>query len=271
MSSLSPRRPLLHPAILAGILVNVGVLIAALIAFKTGSPLASKFVDEDALVEWLQFLCFTALSVLLFFIAWERLQREGRITWPVIALVGLGLVVALAAVEEVSWFQRVIGLESPEFFRQHNKQNETNLHNLAMGDASVHKRVLVKLIFAVGITHNLILPLLARRWPAVRRLIESLGGYLPPLSAAIVYLVLVAISQTAIDHPRRGELAEAFGAVHYLSTVFAAYVAGLGYGGPAVFDNPADRHRVSVLYGWALVFLVFMAWLLGQGYVPIPE
>lgn len=33
--------------------------------------------------------------------------------------------------EEVSWFQRHIGIETTEFFLEHNMQNEMNLHNLS--------------------------------------------------------------------------------------------------------------------------------------------
>ena len=92
----------------------------------------------------------------------------------VLGLAGLSLLVGLAACEEISWFQRVLGVESSEFFRQHNRQAETNLHNLALGDASLHKTVLLKLIFITGITHNLVLPLLARSRPAIGRFIESI-------------------------------------------------------------------------------------------------
>jgi len=162
----------------------------------------------------------------------------------------------------------VLGVDSPEFFRQHNRQFETNLHNLALGGASLHKTILVKLIFVVGITHNVILPLVARSRPAVQRWVESLGVYLPPLSASFAYLALVLLSHLFIDHSRKGELGEMFGAVHYLATVFTAYVIGLGYGKPAVIESQPDARRVSILFAMVLVFLVFVAWLLGSTYNP---
>ncbi len=37
----------------------------------------------------------------------------------------------LAALEEISWGQHIFGFESPPFFQTHNRQAETNLHNLA--------------------------------------------------------------------------------------------------------------------------------------------
>ena len=36
----------------------------------------------------------------------------------------------LCTLEEISWGQRILGTESPEFFLTHNIQQETNLHNV---------------------------------------------------------------------------------------------------------------------------------------------
>ena len=164
----------------------------------------------------------------------------------------------------------MLNVETPEFFRQHNRQIETNLHNLFIGEINLHKEVIIRVIFITGITHNLILPVLAIYRPAVRQKVESLGVYLPPLAAAISYLVLLALSQVLLDHPRRGELGETFGAIHYLSTSFAAYFAGVRYQRP-LFTLREDRTRVSWMFAWFMVFLVFVAWLLAAGYPPVRD
>lgn len=265
---MGSRTSLLHPVILTAIAINGIVLALALAWSDPDSPRMWRLLGEDGLVEWMQFLCFSVLAALLGFIAMDRMSRQSRLSLDVIGIAGLSALVALAALEEVSWFQRVLGVDSPEFFRQHNRQFETNLHNLALGGASLHKTILVKLIFIVGITHNVILPLVARTRPAVQRWVESLGVYLPPLSASLVYLLLVLLSHLFIDHSRKGELGEMFGAVHYLATVFTAYVIGLGYGKPAVIESQPDTRRVSTLFAMLLVFLVFVAWLLGSTYNP---
>src|SRR5262245_25267651 len=104
----------------------------------------------------MQFLVFAMTSGLLGYAAIERWQRERRIDLPVLALAGLCVVVAAAAMEEVSWFQRVLHIQSPEFFQHNNRQGETNLHNLALGSkGSIHKTILLKLIVLVGLTHNI--------------------------------------------------------------------------------------------------------------------
>lgn len=263
---MTTRNWYLHPVIAAAIGINVGVLALALAWSGPDAALLWRLLGEDGIVEWMQFLCFAVMSVLLGFAAADRWIRQSRLSLEVIGMAGLSVLVALAALEEISWFQRVLGVETPDFFRQHNRQSETNLHNLALGSASVHKTVLVKLIFIIGIMHNLVLPLVARSKAAVKRQVESLGLYLPPLSAALPYLLLVLLSHLLIEHPRKGELGEMFGAVHYLSTVFTAYLAGVGYGRPAVIENPADGRRISVLFAMLMVFLLFVSWLLTAGY-----
>jgi hypothetical protein len=45
-------------------------------------------------------------------------------------LAALILVASLAALEEISWGQQVLGFRSSKFFLDHNLQRETNLHNL---------------------------------------------------------------------------------------------------------------------------------------------
>lgn len=258
------RQALFHPAIATGIAVNV-FLLALSVAWSGDTRQLWLLLGEDGIVEWMQFICFAVTAGLLGFAALDHWKRQPGMNMKLLALSGLSAVVALAALEEISWFQRVLQIQSPEFFVQNNRQAETNLHNLAMGSGSLHKNVLLKLIFLMGITHNLILPLLARYRPGVKRWVESMGLYLPPLSAAVAYLVLVALSHALIDHPRKGELGEAFGAVHYLATVFAAYFAGVAYGRPAVFDNAADARRVSGLFALQLLFLLMVAWLLSAG------
>jgi hypothetical protein len=253
-----------HPVIAVGVVINVFIMGLA-IYWSHDHDALWRLLVEDGIVEWMQFLCFAATSGLLAFLAVEQWQREPKINLQFLAFVGLAGLVGLAALEEISWFQRILHIASPEFFLQNNRQSETNLHNLAMGKNSFHKAVLLKIIAIVGITHNIILPLLARKRPAVRAFVERFGLYLPPLSASVIYVALVALSHLLIDHPRKGELGEVFGAVHYMVTVFGAYFLGVGYGKPAVFQQPADARRVSTLFCMLMVFLLMTGWILSAG------
>ena len=251
----------IHPVIMAAIAINVAMLGLAL-AWAGDTVRMVKLLHEDGIVEWMQFLCFVVISAMLAYVATDRAIREKRVSLAVLGIAGVSLVVALAAMEEISWFQRVLNVPSPEFFVANNRQAEMNLHNLALGKASIHKTILLKLILLIGLVHNLVLPFLARKRPQIRTFVESLGLYLPPLTASIIYVGLVLLSIGLVDHPRKGELGELFGATHYLSTAFAAYVMGANYDSTTLIENRTDAKKVSVLFIMLMAFLLFMAWML---------
>ena len=253
-----------HPVIAVGVFINVFVMGLALY-WAHDHDAIWRLLVEDGIVEWTQFLCFAATSGLLGFLAVEQWQREPKISLQFLAFAGLCALVGLAALEEVSWFQRVLHLPSPQFFLENNRQAETNIHNLAFGKSSLHKAILLKVIAIVGLTHNIFLPLLARKRPGIRTFVEKMGLYLPPLSAAVIYVGLTAMSHLLIDHPRKGELGELFGAVHYMTTVFAAYFLGVGYNKAPVFAQGADARRVSTLFVMLMLFLLMIGWILSAG------
>ncbi|WP_426209431.1 hypothetical protein [Massilia sp. TWP1-3-3] len=251
----------IHPVIVAAIAINICALALA-VAWSGNETRMFTLLHEDGIVEWMQFLCFTVIAAMLAYVAIDRATRLPRSTLAVLGIAGISLVVALAAMEEISWFQRVLNVPSPDFFAVNNRQAEMNLHNLALGKGSIHKTILLKLIVLIGLVHNVVLPLLARSRPGIRRFVESLGLYLPPLTASFAYILLVILSNVLIDHPRKGELGELFGATHYLSTAFAAYVIGSNYDSPALIEHEVDARKVTVLFIMVMAFLVLMAWML---------
>ncbi len=102
------------------------------------------FHSEVGPVELVSALLFLPMAVFAAWVAFA-LHRHGStgITpesasgpmWPAttwFALFALGSIFMF--LEETSFGQHVIGFESPEFFKEHNKQHELSLHNLA-GDA----------------------------------------------------------------------------------------------------------------------------------------
>jgi len=59
-----------------------------------------------------------------------RTLRNHQKVWPVANLfLILSIGFAFIFGEEISWGQRIFGIETPEYISQYNKQNEINLHN----------------------------------------------------------------------------------------------------------------------------------------------
>jgi hypothetical protein len=90
---------------------------------------ANLIMVEDGLVENTQAILLLVAALVFIYIANKmRVLKKYNI-----AIVGLlfALILFLVFMEEVSWFQRVLEVESSEFFKQNNAQSETNLHNLS--------------------------------------------------------------------------------------------------------------------------------------------
>lgn len=112
---------------------------------------------EDGPVEWVQaVVCFAAFVVGLRF--WLRERRHYPVWAQIFFLIGVAGAL-FAALEEVSYGQRIFGWGTPDSWGLINDQNETNLHN-----ASSWLDQKPRLILFIGsVIGGLIIPAL-RRW-----------------------------------------------------------------------------------------------------------
>jgi len=118
---------------------------------------------EDLLGEWSQFYFF---AIALFFSV--RLALAGSRFWLFFA--ALAVACFYVTGEEISWGQRLFNIATPDFFRAHNLQQETNLHNFFTGPYNtLLKRIIEALLACAFIIYGVIYPLeLKVNWkPAV--------------------------------------------------------------------------------------------------------
>ena len=109
----------------------IGVLtlsVGFLLLFLFRPSVFNSIAAEDGLVEWGSAILFFCCS-LLFAVALARSSNNGGIPVPVRWTLALFMLVFFVlAMEEISWFQRVLGIEAPGVFNS-NQQDEINLHN----------------------------------------------------------------------------------------------------------------------------------------------
>ena len=98
--------------------------------------LYEAFVQEDSFIENAQAV-FYFLSALISGVTAWRFFRQGKTISAAICIAMLAAF-GFICLEEISWFQRVLSIESPEFFLEHNKQDEITLHNLRPIQAVLH-------------------------------------------------------------------------------------------------------------------------------------
>lgn len=101
---------------------------ALLLAFPLTARVARWLLAEDHLVEDLTFAAFLAASVIAGRLAW--VYRRGVPWWIAGIYVLLALAFFAIGMEELSWGQRRIGFETPEWLRRINGQGEVTLHNI---------------------------------------------------------------------------------------------------------------------------------------------
>ena len=135
-------------------------LVTAMVVFSPG--LLVRFGAEDGLVENFSFACAMLASILFavsyFLIPWTgSAERAARLL-----VAALAIVLFLIAMEEISWTQRILGLDTPAFFSG-NAKGEINFHNYA---TNLFESAYYLAGFAVLCFMPFVINARAEQWPA---------------------------------------------------------------------------------------------------------
>ena len=87
-----------------------------------------NMIQEDSCLENMQFLVYGAGAIMAVFFGHDAMKKGHFVNGLI--LLALGLMLALASLEEISWGQRLFMIASPEWFQKNNLQKEITLHNL---------------------------------------------------------------------------------------------------------------------------------------------
>lgn len=166
-------------ALLAFNLLVVAVVIYAFVLEAYFPDLFFLSGQEDEYIEWTTFWSFLFASLISFRFVFSERRRGARAVW---FLLGLSAFCLLVAMEEISWGQRIIGYQPPEYFLQNNFQQELNLHNVV--DSSYRKFALQFIICLYGI----VLPLLGW-WDKTSKLLERIGVVAPSIELLPAFFV----------------------------------------------------------------------------------
>lgn len=125
-----PARPL-GPMIRGLGWVVASAAAAAIMLFLADPAAFHRLTVEDGAIEWSSaLLLFVGCGFLLLALWRQALQDKGAGRWLHLAgIAGFAALFFLMAMEEISWFQRVIGFETPASMIERNWQGEFNLHN----------------------------------------------------------------------------------------------------------------------------------------------
>ena len=89
-----------------------------------------ELAREPAPVERLTFLSLLAVGAVSMLIAYRLSRPTGWRNRQVVFFALFAGALGFMAMEEISWGQRILDLEIPQFFLEYNAQENINLHNI---------------------------------------------------------------------------------------------------------------------------------------------
>lgn len=181
------------------------VLAAGLYLYYTDIPAFEDFVKEDHLVEWLTVIGLLLASIVSFYRFFSLFKYKKA--WFLLVNFILAVLLFVAAGEEISWGQRILGIESSEYFKQNNLQGETNLHNLEINGVKINKLVFTTLLGAALFIYLVIFPLIYFRNTAFKNFINRSGISIARLYQILGFLIVILLT-SLIRHDKNPELLE---------------------------------------------------------------
>ena len=209
--------------------VTLAIFLSFAVVLSRLNPEAFRFVFvvEDGFIEWCTVLVLLTAMVVCGKRFLALRSTRGAFFLTVTGL--LTLFCLFGAGEEISWGQRIFGLETPEYLKDINAQGELGLHNLKI-EINGETVKLNKLIFGTGLALALTIYLfiatpLYRRNERVKRFFDGIAAPMPRNYHIIGYLLILAVVELLIDSSKRGEMTEVAGAAMFTMNIIFPYNA----------------------------------------------
>jgi len=198
-------------------LIVVGATVATgYWLFYTDLPRFEQYVREDGIAEWLTGVGLLLGSIVCFY-RFIKLFRK-KSAWFLLVTFCLGLFLFFAAGEEISWGQRIFGIETPVYFQEHNAQHETNLHNLVVGGVKLNKLIFSVLLVGLLAIFMIIVPVLYQKNNAVKKFLDH-SAVPVPRQYQVLAFILVFVLTSLIKHGKNAEILECGGALLFFLIV----------------------------------------------------
>jgi len=181
---------------------------------------------EDGIVEYLTVLFFFGAGIIFLYAMLAKKSRVRELFKDYrLLLVILGILCIYAALEEISFGQRIVGWESPEYFEESSTQEETDTHNIRG----------LEFIFAIAafllVLYGVVVPFGLRYCPGrfewFREILKIKIPY-PPLQAAlffaigVLFIIMDVVSELMGNQVVGNEYQEFF--FGYAFLLFALYL-----------------------------------------------
>jgi hypothetical protein len=167
--------------VLNAVAIGVVPILAAL--FFVDRHAFRFILNEDGMAEWGQVLLWAAAGVVGAWIAAQRLRNGYR--GQAVLWIAFALAMLVVVGEEISWGQRLLGLETPEVLEEINRQDEINLHNIGRTLTVFNAALFIASAYAIAAEW------IQRRWNIAGRLADGDRLYVPPFFLAGLFAVML--------------------------------------------------------------------------------
>ena len=170
---------------IAGTLWLLPLLVAVIVILALiDRPFYRFITKEDGPLEWSQFSGFVIAGVFALGLASIFVRSRRMLPFVLYFLLGLGCL--FIAGEEISWAQRLLGVDTPANLAEVNLQGETNVHNVS-GVHPFFRTMYLLIGFSGSVGAALIRMLLHHRHIAAPFLLDIV---IPPLFLSSGFVVL---------------------------------------------------------------------------------
>ena len=192
----------------AAIIILILLILSYSVLLIESPETALRLSTEDRLIEYLSSIFFFLASVILFYLFAVTKSEDKDFIFKSrrnYFILLLGLFFFFCAGEEISWGQRIIGIDTPELMKDMNAQKELNIHNLFIFQATdsnnniktgLQELLTGHKIFAfIWITFCLLIPVLYRFSAQTNKLLTRISFPVIPLWLGILFLINHLISK----------------------------------------------------------------------------
>ncbi len=172
-------------------LLLVTILLGVYWGFGDPQFFTERYMMEDGEIEYGTVILLLASCVLILY-RWLKLRKVHSLYFSLISLL-IFIVFFFVAGEELSWGQRIIGIETTEYFKENNAQQELNLHNLVISGIKINKLIFGLILTTVILLYIVLLPIIYNQMKSFSSLLDRWYIPVPRLRHAVSYLVLTLI------------------------------------------------------------------------------
>jgi hypothetical protein len=176
----------------------------------------NQYVVEDGFIEDLTLipLAIITITAIVYLVKYVRKKNA----WFFLVYLVIGLASFFVLGEEISWGQRVFNFQTSEYFKEHNTQDEENIHNLVIDGERLNKIIFTNALVACVVIYLVVLPLLYQKNLKFRNFIDKASIPVPSVQQAIVCALVFGSSFLTFDD-KGSELLEFGGSAVFMLIV----------------------------------------------------